>query len=280
MPRRTCSLAAASVPLLALCLVSCLGTTTEQPEAEPAGEPQTSAPPVARAQPATPSQPDPPSAPAAEAVAPVTPGEAGPWGGLEVTMVGVPIAQADRVVLLFHGYGAPGDDMLGLARRLQAGSNAAFLLPAGPHVLPSGGRCWARRDGEGLDESRSAVLEALAQVDRECGGCSIIVGGFSQGGMLASTLLAAPAAPIAAAVLFSPSSAPEPVLDLEVATPAPTFIIHGRQDDVVAYQEAVNLRVRLEAAGVKVTFVPMDAGHAIPNVALAAASRFLRQLSD
>ncbi|MEM7247440.1 MAG: dienelactone hydrolase family protein [Acidobacteriota bacterium] len=199
-----------------------------------------------------------------------------PWGGLEVVQAGVPLADAERVVVLFHGFGAPGDDLVGLAGVLRAGPEAAFVMPAAPHVLENGGRCWRRRDGSGFAEARSAVVDLVAHVHRECPDGTVVVGGFSQGGMIAGSLLAEGWPYLEGAILFSPSTEAEP--RPLPSSPAPVLIAHGRSDRIVPFSEAEALRVRLEGGGCAVTWHPFEGGHSIPGSALGAANQFLAGL--
>jgi phospholipase/carboxylesterase len=114
------------------------------------------------------------------------------------------------VVVLLHGYGAPGDDLVPLFRVLRAPRDTRFVFPEAPLVPPEiaayGGRAWwpidtvalqraaaegraderARMVPEGLREANQQVNALLDAVERELGvnGEQIVLGGFSQGGML------------------------------------------------------------------------------------------------
>src|SRR4051812_1350032 len=77
---------------------------------------------------------------AAGAVAgPSTPLEAvGEWAGLRVRTAGER-AHPRQVVILMHGWGAPGTDLVPLARPLEA-PGRLFVFPEAPLVSPGGGR--------------------------------------------------------------------------------------------------------------------------------------------
>ncbi|HEX4352129.1 MAG TPA: hypothetical protein VHZ95_04430, partial [Polyangiales bacterium] len=115
------------------------------------------------------------------------------------------------VVILMHGYGAGGDDLVPLAQMMPVAPRVRFVFPAAPLTPPElamfGGRAWWPIDIEalqrraaagqaelraletppGLAEARSQVIELFDEVQRELSvtGERIILGGFSQGAMLA-----------------------------------------------------------------------------------------------
>src|ERR1700741_2128069 len=71
------------------------------------------------------------------------------WAGLEVWIVG----GSDRegggdgpVVVLMHGFGAPGDDLAQLWRVMDVPREVRFVFPAAPlaprEFAPFGGRAW------------------------------------------------------------------------------------------------------------------------------------------
>ena len=55
----------------------------------------------------------------------------------------------------------------------------------------------------------------------------------------------------------------------------PVFLSHGRRDDILPFEVADRFRHELEAAGLRVTWVPFDGGHEIPPPLLAEVERFL-----
>src|SRR5580658_6286757 len=106
------------------------------------------------------------------------------------------------VVVLLHGFGAPGDDLVSLWRVLAAPLGTRFVFPAAPVDLgPAymGGRAWwhvdfearARRQAlgdkrdvsevpEGLDLARSQVGALLDEVERLLAPApgKVVLGGF------------------------------------------------------------------------------------------------------
>ena len=56
----------------------------------------------------------------------------------------------------------------------------------------------------------------------------------------------------------------------------PVFLAHGRSDPVLPFAVAERFRAKLEAAGVRVTWVPFDGGHEIPAAVIIALNTFSR----
>lgn len=239
-------------------------------------------------------------------VAPAGPAPRGPpvaavttWGGLSVRTAGER-SHPEQVVILLHGWGAPGDDLVPLAGELAA-PGRLFVFPEAPLASPGGGRAWwdldmaaliaARaggRDGEmrraipeGLAEARARILALLAETERQTQvpRSSIVLGGFSQGAMLAFDVsLAAEPGPAAVVVmsgtLLSEQSWTAHLND--VARPRiPVFQSHGTGDPILPYRMAVALRDLVSTAGYTVTWVPFEGGHAIPETVMVALARFL-----
>ncbi len=127
---------------------------------------------------------------------------------------------------------------------------------------------------EGLAEARAAAESMLAALREESGlgPERFLLGGFSQGAMLACELGLLADVPPAAMVLWSPMP-----IHLAAWSPAardraslPVFQSHGRSDDVIPYRLGEELYELLDNSGVDVTFVPFDGPHGIgPEVMLA-----------
>lgn len=214
-------------------------------------------------------------------------------------------------VILCHGFGAPGNDLVpigGELRRTDAGirESVRFYFPAAPIDLAPvgmpGGRAWwpinmaelvrvsesgrwedvRRAMPAGLNEAREQLLAVLAAVQAETGLATsrIILGGFSQGAMLASdTTLQLPETPagliVASGTLLSEEDWSERARRL---TELRVIQGHGRQDPLLPFAGAVALRDLLVDAGHHVEFLPFDGGHTIDVSLLAAVSRRLAAL--
>ena len=130
------------------------------------------------------------------------------YGGLDVHIAGGPDREGGGdgpVIILLHGFGAPGDDLVALWRMLRVPDDVRFVFPVAPLRLDDGlpdGRAWWMLDmdlivrglprdieavPDGLEAARERVLAMLDDLDRHEGlpPDRVFLGGFSQGAMLA-----------------------------------------------------------------------------------------------
>ncbi len=196
------------------------------------------------------------------------------------------------VVILLHGYGAPGTDLVPLWRELKVPPDVRFVFPEAPLELGFGGRAWwtldmlrlqdrfdrglveelIREVPTGLAAAREAVLELLKGLERELGLVpeTTILGGFSQGAMLATDVVLRSDRKFAALAVLSGTVICKD--EWRALMPArrglPVLQSHGRSDAVLPFFLAEQLRDELTAAGLLVEFVPFNAGHGIAGPVL------------
>jgi len=206
-----------------------------------------------------------------------------PLGRLRATVLEPADTRVDRVVVLLHGFGAPGDDLVGLAEYIEA-PGAAWVFPEAPIVLggPYGnGRAWWRLDeGQPLGRDRShedppelaelrpQLVELLAEVRQRwsLAGDRVILGGFSQGAMVACDVACGSDAPLGGLILMSGTLLARRRWQAGMAARAGlrALMSHGRYDALLPFASAEALRDLLVAAGVQVGWVEFDGGHEIP----------------
>lgn len=197
-------------------------------------------------------------------------------GGLDVVVRG----RGEHAVVLMHGYGARGDDLVPLGERLAARVDARFVMPAAPFVRPHGsqGRMWFERDGpRALQQAAvsARAIDGVVDTLRREGASRIVLAGFSQGAMMSLERgLRAETRP-AALVLFSGAAPQELGEDWSSLDGMPIFISHGRSDDILPFERGRDIARRAEAAGAQVVFVPFDGGHTIPSQVVERAGLFL-----
>ncbi len=120
----------------------------------------------------------------------------------------------------------------------------------------------------------SALLE---QVARERPQAPVVLGGFSQGAMVAADVaLLGPRAP-RCLILFSPAIAAEAEWRAARRPGLEVFLSHGDKDRILPVSESRRLAQLLEAAGAHVELHVFDGGHTMPGEILAAASAFLER---
>jgi len=219
-------------------------------------------------------------------------------------------AAPQLAVVLCHGYGAPGTDLVPLGPELfelhpGLRGKVRFVFPQAPLSLAAqgmpGGRAWWHLDvmrlmmsietgnfGEFRENSPAGLPDArqllTSLVDELCGSTGlapnrVVLGGFSQGSMLATDVsLRLPEAPGALCV-FSGTVICESEWRALAASRGRLRIVqsHGYQDPILPYQGAEWLRDLFLESGFDVDFVPFPGMHSIPFEAL---HRFASLLGD
>jgi phospholipase/carboxylesterase len=219
--------------------------------------------------------------------------------GLSTRIVGPD--DAPLTVVMLHGFGAAGDDLVSLSQVLDA--PARFVFPAAPLELSGfggGARAWwlldlvkleqelragAPRDRrgevpEGLPAARDQVSRLLDQVKTRLGveDRQLVIGGFSQGAMVAVDVALHRDTPPAGIVVMSGTLVAESEWQPRMAKLAgvPVFQSHGRHDPLLPFSIAELLRDRLRTAGAIVDWHQFVGGHEIPPMVLDGVSTFLR----
>ena len=195
------------------------------------------------------------------------------------------------VVILLHGYGAPADDLEGLAVELSGAAPAAsFLVPAAPHRVGAGGRAWyknvrasSKQELESLlSEQRAEAREIVSKLVRGLTQdgippAKIYVGGFSQGAMVAVDLVLSDGVgrEIGGLLALSGGEITQRLGRFAERAPLRAFVSHGRRDPVVRITHAEKLVRALEEGGHSVQWVPFDGGHEIPAEIRTRIGEFL-----
>ena len=128
----------------------------------------------------------------------------------------------------------------------------------------------------GLKTAADRVEDLLAAIARSPGG-PIVLGGFSQGAMVASEVAFRSDTPIAGLVLLSGTVVDEASWRASYARRRglPVFVAHGLRDEVLPYAASDRMRQDLHAAGLDVTWCSFDGRHDIPVEVIVALNRFL-----
>jgi phospholipase/carboxylesterase len=196
------------------------------------------------------------------------------------------------LVVLLHGYGAPGDDLVPLGEELARATGVRVALPVAPLPGPGGGRAWwaidlrgvrpSDRGAErpvGLAEARRDLLAWLDAQRREgrLRAARTLLAGFSQGAMLAADAALEWEAPVAGVAMLSGNPIDEVrwTRRLRERPPPPFFISHGRGDPLLDVRAAERWSARVEQASGRVTFVPFDGSHTIPPAVRQALAAFV-----
>jgi len=113
-------------------------------------------------------------------------------------------------------------------------------------------------------------------------GDRVALGGFSQGAMLACDVALRSRRPLAGLMLLSGVmiSRPEWLPLMPERAGLPMFQSHGRQDPLLPFELAAELRDAMRAAGVAVDWLEFAGGHEIPLEVVKRGWEFLRRVGS
>lgn len=232
--------------------------------------------------------------------------------GLKVRLVGGTDREGGGegpLVVLMHGFGAPGADLVPLYRQLDVPHEVRFAFPEAPMRLEdtlgamyAGARAWWMIDvaalagamsgqpradrsaevPEGLDEARSQLqsgIEALTKTLRVPEG-NLVLGGFSQGAMLALDVALHSDVKLAGLVLMSGTLIASGVWQPLLSKHAGLRVLqsHGRADALLPFAMAQRLHDMLRDAGLDVRWIEFNGGHTITNGVVSALAAFIREV--
>ena len=197
-----------------------------------------------------------------------------------------------RIVLLLHGYGADGDDLIGLAPAwAPAMPDALFVSPHAPFPCEGApfGRQWfgiyGRDDALRLAGLRAASAMVDGFIDdllEETGlpPSALTLAGFSQGTMLALHAGPRRAAPLAGILGYSGRLLAPELLAKEVRSRPPVALVHGEMDELVPYASMAEAAAALERAGFAVEAHGRPGlGHGIDPAGMEAGLAFMARVA-
>ena len=196
------------------------------------------------------------------------------------------------VVVLLHGYGANGEDLLSLADPLgEHLPDTMFIAPDAPeecHGAPMGFQWfpipWI--DGSSEEDAAAGLRLAAADlnafldgliVDEDIDPEQILLFGFSQGTMMSLHVAPRREDQIAGIVAFSGRLLEPELLADEVQSKPPVLLVHGDMDDVVPPQSLPQAAEGLQKAGFRDVFAHVMKGtaHGIAPDGLQVALAFM-----
>ena len=191
-----------------------------------------------------------------------------------------------------HGRGADEHDLAPLLQALDPDADLLGFLPRGPLALPPGGRHWyvlrevGSPDRETFLQTFALLSEWLDSVlaENEVAPERLVLGGFSQGAVMAYSLALAAGRPRPAAILAFSGFIPRVAgfdFDFDARAGLPVSVSHGSLDPIISVEFAREARARLEAGGLTVRYREDPVPHTISSGALAQAQQVLTDaLSD
>jgi len=191
-----------------------------------------------------------------------------------------------QLMVLLHGYGADGADLLGLGWEWRdLWPEMLFVAPNAPdpYARNPAGYQWFDLEGDpltfrkdGADKVRPVIVNFLIDLWAQTGlsARDTVLCGFSQGAMMALNVGTSLDREVAAIVSFSGLLIPP---DAYTAKP-PVALIHGEFDPVVAPQFSVDAETVLRAEGFSVErHLSPGLGHGIAPDGIAFSIDFLRK---
>lgn len=198
-----------------------------------------------------------------------------------------------QAVVLLHGYGSDGNDLIGLAPQWQnLLPDAVFISPNAPEQcrqLASGfqwfdisfdGDRLARRQ-VGVAEARPVLVEFLQDLWNQTGILpeNTLLAGFSQGAMMALHVGLSLEQQLMGIISFSGAFLPPDGFGTLPLAKPPVCLVHGDMDEVVDPEHSADAETALRLAGYEVHYhVSEDVGHGIAPDGLDFASAFIARL--
>ena len=192
-----------------------------------------------------------------------------------------------QIVLLLHGYGSSGADLISLAPHWrQALPDALFLAPNAPRrcAFGSGYEWWPLDSFSPQALAAGAALAAPAInafIDRKLtqyglDESDLAIAGFSQGTMMALHVGLRRPRQVAAIVGYSGAlTGPQALAHKDITKP-PVLLIHGAEDEVVPVAALHATKSALEHLGVPVTsHISPSLGHSVDPVGLRLGGEFV-----
>ena len=195
------------------------------------------------------------------------------------------------LVILLHGYGSNGDDLIGLAPYWRTSlPHTQFMAPNAPDICPGapGGYQWWSLTDLGRESRAAGVRQAAPLVNAfidmhrtayDLPNARVALVGFSQGTMMA--LHVGPRRPeaLAGIVGYSGMLADAEALQTEVTTKPPLLLVHGDADPMVPFTAMGQAEETFKSLGFETsTHASPGLGHSIDEAGLRLGGEFLARV--
>ena len=195
---------------------------------------------------------------------------------------------AKQLVVLLHGVGADGNDLIGLAPALaEFLPDAAFVAPNGPEpcdMAPYGYQWFSLQDRrpeallQGV-QTAAPIVDRFLDEQLEAHGLTaadLALVGFSQGTMMSLYVAPRRAARVAGVLGFSGALVGADLLKAEAVSRPPFFLVHGDADQIVPVAALPAAVAGLQAADIPVRFeIRPGLPHGIDPEGIAHGGAFL-----
>lgn len=199
--------------------------------------------------------------------------------------------QTKQLVVLLHGYGSDGNDLISLGQYWKARfPDALFVAPNAPHPCDGNpfGYQWFAIDFDremsrliGAETARPIIETFLTDLWAQTGlgAAETVLVGFSQGAMMALDTGLRLSAPLKGIIAFSGLVIAPERLKNEIVSRPPVLLVHGDVDEVVPALGSEGALSLLKDLGVDTRLhLSAGSGHTIAQDGLDAATGFLNTL--
>jgi phospholipase/carboxylesterase len=196
-----------------------------------------------------------------------------------------------RLVILLHGLGADGNDLIGLQQYWgRVVPDAEFISPNAP--FPCDMAPYGYRGFSGQDRTPEAVLAGVRAAAPSLDGfideelqkrglteSDTALVGFSQGTMMSLYIGLRRAKPLAGILGYSGRLIAPELLASELRSRPPVLLVHGTHDPLVPFESLAHAEAALKTAGVPVeTLACPGIEHSIDPEGLQRGGAFLKQV--
>ncbi len=217
----------------------------------------------------------------------------------------VPAGGPSAALILLHGHGVAGDDLVYLSDELQLPPQIALVFPEGQLIVDKSDAGAAKRGWWPADSTQMRIAMFTGQAQRAArvasSGCEgaraqfvsfldalqaelglhpehIALGGFSQGAVLSLDVVLHDDRPWAGLLCLSGTLCDLSTLRarLRARRPVPVCISHGRFDPILPFAAARQLYEEFSQAGWDASFLPFEGSHGIPKPIVSALSNTVR----
>ena len=200
-------------------------------------------------------------------------------------------SRPNALVVLIHGYGSNGNDLISLAAMIQPSlRDAAFVAPNAPSQISgmvAAHQWWPIETFSMAERAAGAAVAApgldafiTEELERaQLASDRLLLVGFSQGTMMALHVGLRRPDPVAGVIGISGMLVAPERLKLDIHSRPPVLLIHGTEDDVVPFRSMELASTVLAEVGVSVeTHASPGVRHSVGPDGLAAATGFARRV--
>ena len=204
-----------------------------------------------------------------------------------------PAVQAQWLLVLMHGVGSNEQDLFGLADFVPSAFHVLSLRA--PNIMAPHMYAWfqfgVNPDGsrtihaEQEKASRALIEQTVQQASAQLGVPAerVVLGGFSQGGIMSLSVLLTQPALLKACMVWHSRLLPEIAgqeADASALAGHQAWISHGTQDDVIPLAQAHTIRSHLQATPVALSYREYPCRHELHPQELQDSMRWLQALTQ